>query len=282
MNVRMVNATFEDSNKPDFDADANTNEFIARIPEYAACGVRAFTLCLQGGMPGYEGAINSAFHSDGSLREDYLGRVRRVIEACDRHGVAIILTCFYQRQSERLRDDAAVRAGVVNVARWIRSSGFQNVLLDIANEYPHRGFVHSILRDPQGEAKLIRLAKEASPGLLVSASGIGNGKLHDAVAEASDFLLLHFNGVQLKDIPSRVEPMKRFHHGVFVGEQHRRSQFRHPVLTVPVIPVSMRLGSIVHYHQARKLILLESLNLSLGIAFHSLVSSLSSRIMPRR
>jgi hypothetical protein len=26
--------------------------------------VNAFTLCLQGGMPGYEGSVNSAFASD--------------------------------------------------------------------------------------------------------------------------------------------------------------------------------------------------------------------------
>ena len=39
-------------------------------------------------MPGYEGALNSAFEPDGSLRDSYLRRVRRVIEACDRHGAA--------------------------------------------------------------------------------------------------------------------------------------------------------------------------------------------------
>jgi hypothetical protein len=57
-------------------------------------GVRAFTFCLQGGMPGYEGAVNSAFNPDGTLREPYMKRVRRVIEACDRLGVAVILGCY--------------------------------------------------------------------------------------------------------------------------------------------------------------------------------------------
>ncbi len=77
MNVRMVNATFEDTSAehPDFGADENTDEFIAAIPDYAAHGVNAFTLYLQGGMPGYEGAVNSAFLSDGALRPEYLKRV---------------------------------------------------------------------------------------------------------------------------------------------------------------------------------------------------------------
>src|SRR5262245_3167469 len=61
MNVSMVNAVFEDRNRPDRDPDAITDRFLAHVPDYAAHGVNAFTFCLQGGMPGYEGALNSAF-----------------------------------------------------------------------------------------------------------------------------------------------------------------------------------------------------------------------------
>lgn len=74
LNVRMVNSVFEDRRQPEFDAQANTDAFLKKIPDYAAHGVRAFTICLQGGMPGYEGALNSAFDPDGALRESYLGR----------------------------------------------------------------------------------------------------------------------------------------------------------------------------------------------------------------
>src|SRR5687767_321989 len=88
MNVRMVNAVFEDANdttRPEgFHPDANVDAFIAQIPDYVASGVRAFTIGLQGDMRGYEGAVNSAFNPDGSLRDAYLTRVRRVIDACDR------------------------------------------------------------------------------------------------------------------------------------------------------------------------------------------------------
>jgi hypothetical protein len=72
MNVRMVNAIFEDRNQPDRAPDAITARFLAHMPDYAAHGANAFTLCLQGGMPGYEAALNSAFIPDGSLRESYL------------------------------------------------------------------------------------------------------------------------------------------------------------------------------------------------------------------
>ena len=104
MNVRMVNATFEDTNDATrpagFDVEANTAAFIEQIPEYVAHGVRAFTLNLQGGMPNYQGAVNSAFEPDGSLRDPYLTRVRRVIDACAQHGAAVILGCYYQQQDQ--------------------------------------------------------------------------------------------------------------------------------------------------------------------------------------
>lgn len=221
MNVRMVNAAFEDRRKPDFDAEANADRFIARIPDYAAQGVNAFTLCLQGGMPGYEGAVNSAFEPDGSLRPTYLARVERVIRACDRQGMVVILGLFYQRQSAVLRDEAAVRAGVVNAARWVRERGFQNVLLEIANEYPHTGFVHGLIRHPKGQASLIRLAQEAAPGWLVSASGYGDGQVHAEVADAADFLLPHWNGTKVGQIPARVAILKEFGKPIVCNEDDK-------------------------------------------------------------
>ena len=221
MNVRMVNAVFEDRRKPDFDPEANTARFIARIPDYAVHGVNAFTICLQGGMPGYEGGVNSAFEPDGRLRPAYLARVERVIRACDRHGVAVILGLYYQRQSAILRDDPAVRAGVVNAARWMSERGFQNVLLEIANEYPHNGFVHALIRDPKGQAGLIRLAKETAPGLLVSASGYGDGLVHKEVAEAADFLLPHWNGTKVGQIAGRIATLKKFRKPIVCNEDDK-------------------------------------------------------------
>jgi len=81
-----------------------------------AAGVRAFTVDLQGGMPGSEGAANSVFNPDGFLREGNLQQVRQVVDACDRHGIVVILGGYYQRQDQVLQNKSAVRAGVVNVA----------------------------------------------------------------------------------------------------------------------------------------------------------------------
>ncbi len=225
MNVRMVNAVFEDRNaqtRPKgFDAEASTDAFIAKIPEYMNQGVRAFTLSLQGGMPGYDGAVNSAFNVAGALRDTYLQRVRRVIEACDRHGAVVILSCYYQRQDQILTDEAAVRRGVANTAWWIAESGFTNVMLEVANEFAHTGFDHAILKSPAGEAELIALAKKTAPGLLVSTSGMGSGTLPDEVARASDFLLIHFNTTPLDKYPGLIAALKKYGKPIVCNEDEK-------------------------------------------------------------
>jgi len=204
LNVRMVNAVFEDARRPDFDPEANTTRFLAALPDYLAHGVRAFTINLQGGMPGYEGAVNSAFDEGGNLRDGYLRRVRRAIEACDEQGAIVILGCFYQRQDQIFRDADAVRAGVVNAAQWIKGCGFTNVVLEIANEFGHGGFDHELLRTAAGQVELMQLAKRVHPELLVSTSGLGDGRVAAEVARAADFVLIHFNGVDLADMPARI------------------------------------------------------------------------------
>jgi hypothetical protein len=217
----MVNATFEDRKRQDFDPEANSRQFLARLPDYLGAGVRAFTLNLQGGMPGYEGALNSAFTPDGSLRRDYLERMGRVIEACDRAGAVVILGCFYQRQDQVLHDEAAIRKALVNAVRWIQRRGFRNVVLEVSNEYNHGGFDHGFLRSADGQAALIRLARETMPGLLVSTSGLGHGRSAETIAKAADFILIHFNGTPVRDIPERIEVLKRFGKPIVCNEDDK-------------------------------------------------------------
>jgi len=221
MNVRAVNVTFEDRNRPDFNSKENTERFLQALPDYRAHGVRAFTLNLQGGMPGYEGAHNSAFNPDGTLRPQYLERIKRVIDACDHHGCVVILGCYYQRQDQILQDAEAVRRGVVNAAKWIESQGYTNVVLEISNEFNHGGFNHAILKGVAGQLELIELAQRTVPGLLVSTSGLGNGRMPDAIAETADFILPHYNSTKLADIPKRIQALKRFGKPIICNEDDK-------------------------------------------------------------
>jgi hypothetical protein len=234
-NIRMVNCIFEDTgpaaamNLPaGFDPAENTRRFLRRIPDYLGHGAIAFTISLQGGLPGYEGAVNSAFNADGMLREGYMGRAAQVIEACDRSGAVVILSCFYQRQhahERALTGRDAIRSAVANVARWIRSRGYRNVLLEISNEYRHNGFQKwndgAWLASDAGQVDLIRLARQTAPGLLVSTSGMGSGQMSAKIAEVADFLLIHFNNTALQDIPQRIADARRFGRPVVCNEDNK-------------------------------------------------------------
>ena len=154
-------------------------------------------------MPGTPPSLKN-----GDLRSGYLARVARVIERADALGAAIILSLYYQRQDQYLQDERAVRAGVVNAVDWIRSKGYRNVILEVANEYGHRGFDHAILRSDAGVAGLIRLAKNRYPALPVSASYLRNGQTTSQVAAASDLILVHFNSLSLSDIAARVRALR--------------------------------------------------------------------------
>jgi hypothetical protein len=208
MNVRMVNSVFEDKNRPAFNPGANTDEFLGRMREYVSLGARAFTVSLQGGFPGYEGAWNSAFLRNGDIQASYLSRVARVIERADALGAVVILSLYYQRQDQYLQDERAVRAGVVNAVDWVKRKGYRNVILEVVNEYGHTGFKHAILRSDAGVASLIRLAKGRHSTLPVSASSLRNGQTTPQVAAVSNIILIHLNAVSLANIPSRIAALR--------------------------------------------------------------------------
>src|SRR5262249_15438154 len=68
------------------------------------------------------------------------------------------------------------------------------------------------------------LAKKTAPDLLVSTSGLGHGRYPDGLAEAADFLLIHFNGTLLEDIPARIESLKRFAKPIVCNEDQKAGE----------------------------------------------------------
>jgi hypothetical protein len=248
MNVRMVNAVFEDRGEGwkdqvgTFNPEENTKNFINHIPEYVALGVNAFVISLQGGLPGYEGAINTAFEPNGDLRKSYFDRVAKVIKAADQQGAAIILSCFYQRQRDHdfaLGNKQAIIDAVRNTALWIRKEGFTNVVLEIANEYPHGGYGgwpdSDWLISEDGQIELIKTARKAHPGLLVSTSGLGNGLFPEALARSADFLLIHFNNTALTDYAEKINFLKKYGKPIVCNEDDKTGKEGAAALAYSVI-----------------------------------------------
>ena len=214
LNARMIQATFDDLNPathgrwayPDtgrWDPDRNTSEFVRMLPVYRRHGLLAVTVNFQGGSPeGYSREQpweNSAFAADGSLRQAYADRMRRVIEAADAGGMVIILGFFYQGQDERLREESAVLRAVDEATDFVLEGGWLNVLVEINNECNTR-YEHPILQPERVHELIERVQRRSDRRLLVSTSYGGGGRIPDeSVLRVADFLLLHGNGIRDPD-----------------------------------------------------------------------------------
>jgi hypothetical protein len=212
LNSRMVQATFDDLNPETvgrwayadtgkWDAERNVNDFIAALPQWKAHGLLAVTVNFQGGSPeGYSNKqtwITGAFNSDGTMRPEFADRMRRVLNALDEHGMTAILGYFYFGQDQHLADEAAVVRAVNEATTWLLDGGWENVLVEVNNETNVKAYDHDILR-PGRVHELIEQVKAVNKygrRLLVGTSYGGGAIPQENVVRASDFLLIHGNGV---------------------------------------------------------------------------------------
>lgn len=133
LNSRMVQAVFDDTNPvtrrnwsyPDmgvWDPDRNTQEFCDMLPLYRAHGLLGVTVGMQGGGAMYypevfENYVNSAFLPDGSLKQPYLDRLAKIVDAADEQGMVVFVNYFYWKQ-QRFESEGAVRAAVENMTAF--------------------------------------------------------------------------------------------------------------------------------------------------------------------
>lgn len=231
-----------------WDPGRNTQEFLAAMPEYRAHGLLAVTVNLQGGAPSgyyrlpefraYMASIgaevgdeqlwagvpspesqpwhNSTFDADGNLKQAYLDRLIPILDLADDLGMVVILGLFYQGQDERLRDEAAVCQAVDAACGWVLEQGYTNVVIEINNECNTR-YEHEILQ-PGRVHELIARAKGVTHNgrrLLAGTSYGGRGWIpSEAVAEVSDFVLVHGNGItdpkEIADVVDRTRALATY------------------------------------------------------------------------
>lgn len=222
MNSRMVQGIFDDKNPetaarwayPDtgkWDAERNTREFLAAMPEWRRHGLLSFTINFQGGSPqGYSSDQpweNNAFNPDGTLRPDYTARLARILDRADELGMAAIVGYFYFGQDQRLKDEAAVLKATDSATAWLLDGGWRNVVVEVNNECNVR-YDHAILKLERVHELMGRVKSAQRDGrrLLVSTSYGGGTIPKENVVRAADYLLLHGNGVS---DPKRIAEMVR-------------------------------------------------------------------------
>ena len=204
MNARFIQGIFDD--KADrsrfnrfglnFDPERNTDDLIAALPQWYEYGLRAFTVGLQGGGPCFtirnDTINNNPYSNDGTtVDQAYLNRLDRLIIAADDIGMAVIVSCLYPGQVNRIKDDNAVMNAIKAVANHLRDKGYTNIIIEPCNEYNIR-VDHPIVCTDEGMLRLLRIAKNESGGMLVGCSGTG-GYICKEVIEFSDVVLIHGN-----------------------------------------------------------------------------------------
>jgi len=220
-NSRMIQGIYDDENQatrdrwkyPDtgkWDAERNTREFLAHMPEWKRHGMLGFTIGLQGGSPqGYSKEqpwLNSAFAGDGSLKPAYMARLERILDRSDELGMVSIVNYFYFGQDEHLNGDAAVRKAALDATNWLLQKGYQNILVDLVNESDNRSYQQPLLKKDRVHDLInaVKAVQHKGRRLLTSTSFNGGQLPPPETVAASDFVLLHGNGV--KD-PARITQM---------------------------------------------------------------------------
>jgi hypothetical protein len=218
MNLRIAQALFHDEWLKEFafDPEKNTDAVIEALDTYKAHGILAITVSLQGGNAGYakefpaisrataakpgpgKGMLVSAFRSDGTLKEEWKGRLLRLARALDQRGMILDLAYFYQGQDEVLSGPKAIRNAVEQATDFLIENDVRNVIIEIANEVDIKGFDHDLYIE-RNLAELIRLARSrfdvrvAPFRLPVSASTAPAMRLPQSIVEAADLTIVHGN-----------------------------------------------------------------------------------------
>jgi hypothetical protein len=221
MNSRMIQGVFDDLNPetasrwkyPDtgkWSAERNNREYVAAMPSWRRHGLLAFTIGIQGGSPeGYSKAQpwnNNGYGEDGSLRPEFFKRLERILKRADELGMVAIVNYFYFGQDERLKDTAAVERAAIETTKWILDRGYRHVLVDLVNESDNRSYQQPAMQAANVH-ELIEKVKAVKVGgrrLLTSTSFNGGRIPADKAVAASDFVLVHGNGVT---DPNRITEM---------------------------------------------------------------------------
>lgn len=221
MNARFIQGIFDDKQDPSrfdrfgkqFDAEKNTDELIAALPEWYAKGLRAITVGFQGGGPCFtinnQTIENNPFSADGSsMDSEYLGRMKKIINAADEIGMLVIVSYFYGAQTRFLQDDLAVIEAVKTASNWIRDKKFTNVIIEIANEHNVEEYkIHPILFNERGIVQLIKIAQRESGGIPVGCSTTGSYFSED-IGNASDIILIHGNNMSRQQFYNHIKAAK--------------------------------------------------------------------------
>jgi hypothetical protein len=226
---RMANAIIDDHNPETrgvwayadgpWDPERNTSEFIANLPRYRALGLTSVSVNVQGGSPvGYgwhQPWHTSGYTEDGSLRPSYAARLKRLVEAADAAGMAVVLGLFYYASTPALADEAAIIRATDAVTDLVCDAGYTNVLIEVGNEIDIPMWRYDIIK-PARSHELVERIQSRSMGrlktpakrLLASTSYVISMP-PESFLRVADYVLYHGNAITTQaELKSRLKQIR--------------------------------------------------------------------------
>ena len=182
-----------------WNATRNNDEFVKNMSVWKSKGLNAFTVGLQGGGPTSntqsQTQKNSAFNPDGSLKLDYMNRLKNILVESNRLDMIVIISLFYKSQVKIFSGYPIVLKSTLNVIHWIQNNNFTNVIIEPVNECEFSEFKSVGLGCDQHIVDLITLLQLYKIPAGNSYKGSGHVP-SDKIINASQVIFLHGNSMK--------------------------------------------------------------------------------------
>jgi len=159
--------------------EAYTADLISNLDDYKSSGINCISVFVQGSSGGF----TDPFGANGtSIDEAHWDRLTRIIEACSRRDMVVIVGIFYQRTMKdpeicNLKSEEDIRHAVRLVTEKLKP--YRNVIINIANEQNsgyYKSYKAFAFNDPENIISLCEEVKKTDPGRIV-----GGGGYHDSM-----------------------------------------------------------------------------------------------------
>jgi hypothetical protein len=152
-------------------SDETTNELIAHFDEYKSYGLNTISVFFMGSR--YSN-ING-FNLDATLKNEYAARMGKIIEACEKRDMVVLVGILYWGAQMRAKENAYykswnqenVNQAIRNTVLWLKNNKYKNVFIDPDNEgMAQEGAGFNI-------AEMICEGKKANPEIVIAYNGKG-------------------------------------------------------------------------------------------------------------
>jgi hypothetical protein len=118
--------------------EGTTNELIAHLDLYKDYGLNTISVYFMGSR--YSNV--NGYNLDATLKQEYASRMGRIIEACDKRGMVVLVGILYWgAQIDALEnayyyswDQEKVNQAMRNTVMWLKENNYKNVFVDPDNE----------------------------------------------------------------------------------------------------------------------------------------------------